>query len=457
MLRCEGFGVGFGARVILAEVDLELPPLGVTALMGPGGTGKSTLLNSLAGLYLGNSFCSTWGDAFYKGAPLRTGNRPAFVAQRIQLTRRSVLDNLTFHIRSETALTAAQRRDWARDWLAKLFLHDLAEHLDTSFVQLSPVFQRIVAVLRETSTNPALLMIDEPTSGLSNDDAFRLLGLLETIARSASVLVVLHNQKQARRISENIILLAGGRVQAQAHTQRFFEGSLNAAVAQFVTTGSCSLPAPDARLEFLAENAAAPPDLPPAALAAMQSKAGDSDGFLSNGPRGAAEGRFGANATYGTSGPRGFVWLLEGRLAGTPYPGAVHDVDYDLELLKNAGVTTLITLTEKNFSQDALARLAMDNFHCAIVDRRAPTIAQAEMLIAHMSELLKIGKVLAVHCRAGVGRTGLVLAAYLIGEKGFSAQDAMTRVRTLNPEFIQTREQEAFLFEYECAAAQRRS
>uniref|UniRef100_UPI002608909B phosphatase domain-containing protein n=1 Tax=Acidocella sp. TaxID=50710 RepID=UPI002608909B len=150
-----------------------------------------------------------------------------------------------------------------------------------------------------------------------------------------------------------------------------------------------------------------------------------------------------------SSGPRGFIWIEEGRLSATPMPGITTDVDYDLELLKGVGVTTLITLTEKDFPQDVLARHGLKNVHLPIADRKAPTPAEMDMLVVRMRELLDAGKVLAVHCLAGLGRTGTILAAYLVKEKGLSAQVALNQIRRFNRQFVQSDDQEDFLVEYE--------
>jgi len=125
------------------------------------------------------------------------------------------------------------------------------------------------------------------------------------------------------------------------------------------------------------------------------------------------------------------------------------DVDYDLDLLKNVGVTTLITLTEQDFPQDALTRHGLKNVHLPIADRKAPTPAEMDMLVARMRELMENGKVLAVHCLAGLGRTGTILAAYLVKEKGMSAHGALNQIRRFNRQFVQSDDQEDFLTEYE--------
>lgn len=64
------------------------------------------------------------------------------------------------------------------------------------------------------------------------------------------------------------------------------------------------------------------------------------------------------------------------------------------------------------------------------------------MLVRHMQRLLDKGEVLAVHCKAGIGRTGTILAAWLIREGGMSAATAIERLRRINPAYVQTETQE---------------
>lgn len=141
--------------------------------------------------------------------------------------------------------------------------------------------------------------------------------------------------------------------------------------------------------------------------------------------------------------------MVPGVLAGCPAPGNVASLDYDLDLLVRVGVTRLITLTESDLDGLALERHGLINTHLPIIDREAPSLHQMHMLQVHMQRYIEAGEVLAVHCKAGLGRTGVVLTAWLIREGGLCAQAAIDRIRQLNPRFIQSASQESFLHEYE--------
>jgi atypical dual specificity phosphatase len=459
LLVSTGFGVSFGAKVVLAEVDLTLPTRGATVLMGPVGTGKSTLLRSFTDFFSKNSLYRSWGTVSYRGAPLSPDNQPALVQQHLVMTRDSVLDSLTFHIRRQKRISIEARRKWAETWLERIAVSDLNEFFDRSFMDLEPANQRKVAILREAAAGPALLMIDEPTRGLSEADALSVLELIEVLARYMSILVTLHNQKQARLIGQNIILLAGGRVQEQSEPDKFFEKSRNECVRQFARTGSCAVPAPDMPPEFLGEGVAPPPPLPLAAIEATKRFASDRRADAASFESASASlhwlDALPTRRTSEAKGPPGFVWVVEGRLAGAPLPGSVNDIDYDLCLLKKAGVTTLVTLTESDLQSAALTAHGLDNLHLAIADGGVPSLLDAQALLLRMRKLLEAGKVLAVHCLEGVGRTGTILAACLMEGKGMTAQEALAQLRALRPGFVKTAEQEIFLVAYEEAVSSR--
>lgn len=149
------------------------------------------------------------------------------------------------------------------------------------------------------------------------------------------------------------------------------------------------------------------------------------------------------------SAPRSFHWIVPGKLAGCAAPGVVNAIDYDLAVLDRMGITYLITLTETNLDQDALRRFGLKNLHLPIFDREAPSNAQTHMLLVRMERLMTQGEVLAVHCKAGLGRTGTILAAWMIRDGGFTAAEAIRRLRLIEPGFIQSQDQEQFLFNYE--------
>lgn len=448
------FGAAFGTKVVLADLEFTLARNTITVLMGPSGSGKSTILHSLAGTYVDHPRYRSWGEVRYLGQPLSETNRPQLVQQRVRVVSGTVQDALVEHVREQLSLSPVALRQWCVDYLRDGGFPDLESLLDQPFTELTDVQMRAVAILREAAPKPALLLIDEPTAELDDYDAFLLVDLMRQLSRTMSLLVVTHHQKQARRLAHRVILVAGGRIQEARNTEDFFNAPITDAGAQFIRTGNCAVASLDADPLTLAEGVPAPAPLPAQALvdqaphpdtepAAMT--ATSLPGAL---PTLNAGLQIAPAAMASSSGPTGFLWVVPGTLAGAAMPGVVDDIDHDLALLKRVGITTLITLTERDIDQEALARHELKNVHLPVYDREAPSLGQIQMLLKRMEILVGRGEVLAVHCLGGLGRTGTVLTAWLIRE-GLTAQEALRRVRLLDPRYVQSAEQEAFLQQYE--------
>ena len=456
-LKATGFGAAFGAKVVLVDIDLALPRGSITALLGPAGGGKSTLLHTLAGLYADHPRHTQWGSLHYDGQPVADGHRPRLVQQSAKLMGATVFHALTDPVRERLGRSPAEVRAWTIALVKRMGVPELEALLDQPTLELPALLQRAVAILREAVREPALLMVDEPTADLSDYDAYVLLQLLREVARTSTLLVVLHNQRHAAGLADRMVLLAGGRVQEARGMEEFLSSPHSEAGQQFVRTGSCAVPAPDADPATLADGVPPPPPMHhlPARVRAAQTAAESEAAALTAAPAGAAGGdpvptlaALRTKPAPAASAPQGFAWLEPGRLAGAPLPGVVNDVDHDLNALRRMGITRLITLTERDLPQDVLQRHGLTNLHLPIRDHEAPSLGQIQMLLKRMETLIAQGEVLAVHCLAGRGRTGTVLAAWWIRE-GLTAQESLRRVRLLDPHYVQSTEQEVFLQRYE--------
>ena len=113
-----------------------------------------------------------------------------------------------------------------------------------------------------------------------------------------------------------------------------------------------------------------------------------------------------------------------------------------IALLQKLGVRALLSLSEESLSADLLRKYQLQREHLPVADFTAPTLEQVEQALAIIDGFLVHGLPVAVHCGAGLGRTGTILACYLVSQ-GSSAKDAIPQVRTRRPSSIETPEQEA--------------
>jgi atypical dual specificity phosphatase len=141
-----------------------------------------------------------------------------------------------------------------------------------------------------------------------------------------------------------------------------------------------------------------------------------------------------------------FSWLLEGELAGSARPLSADA----LEALYATGVRVLLNLGERPLPDDWLARAGVRATDLPVPDLTAPTLEQLEAATAAVAQSLAAGQPVAVCCGAGLGRTGTVLAAYLV-RRGRTGAEAIAEVRARRPGSIETPDQEAAVAAYERA------
>lgn len=432
VLQLTGFGVAYGPRVVLRDVTFTVPPLGCTVLLGPSGTGKSTLLRTLAGYNSARADLRTWGEALYAGAACTPRHQPALVMQNSKLLVSNVLENLVSELPARSALTQRGQIDVVAQLLDECGQSHLLDVLFEKVVERSVADQRAIAILRQAMAAPELLMVDEPTAGLPQAQADLLLDLMARLAGRRALLVVLHHLQQARTLGRQVVLLADGVVQEAQPCDAFFERPASALGRLFVLTGSC----PEAAHHAEEEDAGTMPSVHPE---------GQDDP-----PRPAKP-----TAVSAACGPRGFLWLLPGQLAGTPWPGVVHGAGYDLDALRTVGVTRLVSLTEEPFDAGLAAPFGIACRACPMPDMHPPTLEQGMALCGSIDRDLAAGEVVAVHCHAGLGRTGTVLAAYWLwlGRGQRSALQALEDVRRIEPGWVQSQAQVDFLEEFALVVA----
>jgi atypical dual specificity phosphatase len=136
-------------------------------------------------------------------------------------------------------------------------------------------------------------------------------------------------------------------------------------------------------------------------------------------------------------------WLDDVGLAACRYPRD----DRSLRALAEHGGRVLINLHERPHPPDALARHGMTVVHLPVPDFTPPTPEQLEQGVAAIERAIADGQRVAVHCGAGLGRTGTLLACYLV-KRGLGPDEAIARIRALRPGSVETPQQEAAVAAY---------
>lgn len=137
--------------------------------------------------------------------------------------------------------------------------------------------------------------------------------------------------------------------------------------------------------------------------------------------------------------PTAFWWVYRGSLAASGYPSSRSQVMW----LARQGVNSILSLSEAPLPQAWLEGTGITAKHLPMQDHAPPQVEALEAAANHVGMELASGKVVLVHCLAGSGRTGCVLAAYLIKKKGLSANQAIRFVRERRPGSIEHGQEDA--------------
>src|SRR4051812_21730302 len=207
LLRVEKVSAGYGEAVVLSDVSFSLAEGRTLALLGRNGTGKTTLINTLAGAARQHAGSITLGGIDLHKLPshLRAAAGIGWVPQE-----RNIFKSLTVH---ENLTAVAREGRWTPQRVYEMFPR-LAERKGNLGTQLSGGEQQMLAVGRALALNPKLLLLDEPLEGLAPIIVAELLKAIERITREeglAAIIVEQHPQA-ILRISHRAIVLDRGTV-----------------------------------------------------------------------------------------------------------------------------------------------------------------------------------------------------------------------------------------------------
>jgi branched-chain amino acid transport system ATP-binding protein len=241
LLRTEALSRSFGGVEAVKDVDLELPRGEIRAVIGPNGAGKTTLASMIGGRIRPSS-----GRIFFKQRDV-TGQSSwqraqSGIAYTFQIT--SIFQNLTCHdnvalaiqqplmrgIGSRIHLDAGLVRRKVEAALARVAL---AEAIDRPAATLPYAHQRQLELAMSLALAPELLIMDEPTQGLSEGEIVDFCDLVRDFAREVTVMLIEHNMPVVMALADRItvmdrgmVLAEGtpGEVQANADVQRAYLG-----------------------------------------------------------------------------------------------------------------------------------------------------------------------------------------------------------------------------------------
>jgi phospholipid/cholesterol/gamma-HCH transport system ATP-binding protein len=245
LVRIRGLTTVLNGKVIFDALDMDIPRGRITAIMGPSGTGKTTLLKHITGQMRadageirvnGEDVSGLTREQLYK---LREGIGYLFQNSAL-LTDFDVFENVAFPLRQHTRLPEVLIRNLVLLKLQAVGLRGAARLMPN---ELSGGMARRVALARAIVFDPMLILYDEPFVGLDPVALNQVLKLIRTLNETLGITSVLvaHEIEAVKRIADHVLLIANGKVVAQGDpktiandgspwTRQFFGGEADGPV-----------------------------------------------------------------------------------------------------------------------------------------------------------------------------------------------------------------------------------
>lgn len=222
LIRLANVSKSFGDQIILKDVSLSLPSKGLIVILGESGSGKSTLLNIISGLdeeYKGEYFLKSrnfkkLGNIDKEDIRLK---EIGFIYQNLNLLElESVLNNVLLPLDAISSDSIDYKYQKCKDALSNVGMRKKDRRIANT---LSGGEKQRVAIARAIVNNPSLLLADEPTGSLDENNSHEIFKILKSISKKKLVLVVTHDKELAYTYADTILILESGKIRASLNSR----------------------------------------------------------------------------------------------------------------------------------------------------------------------------------------------------------------------------------------------
>ena len=229
-----------GGTEVLKDISLEIHKGDIVAIIGPSGTGKSTLLRCLNYLTVPSEGkirigeCTVDVKSHTKEEVYALRRKSSMVFQQFNLFKnKTALENVM------EALTKVQKMPKAEaDEISKHLLEQvgMGDRMDFYPSKLSGGQQQRVGIARALAVNPEVILFDEPTSALDPEWVKEVLATIQEVAKEGrTMLIVTHEISFARQVANRILFMEEGKIQVDAPPEEFFSDTKQERLQQFLS------------------------------------------------------------------------------------------------------------------------------------------------------------------------------------------------------------------------------
>ncbi|EJZ20899.1 amino acid ABC transporter ATP-binding protein [Rhizobium sp. Pop5] len=244
MIELSNIEKRFGDAVILKDISIRIPEGSVTALVGPSGGGKSTLLRCINLLEIPTSGTIRLGEETLSFAPGKRTGWPAIqkirrqtgmVFQNFQLfPHQTAIENVMEGLVTVLKWPQERARQRATELLTKV---GMAHKTDAWPATLSGGQQQRVAIARALAPSPRVLLCDEPTSALDPELSAEVVDVLGQLAREGTTMVMAtHDLRLASKIANDVVFLEAGSVVETGSARAIFSAPERERTKRFIST-----------------------------------------------------------------------------------------------------------------------------------------------------------------------------------------------------------------------------
>lgn len=239
MICVKNLNKSFGTLQVLKNVSIQLEEGKVLVLIGPSGTGKSTLLRCINYLEKPDSGIVTIDqlsvDAEHhkKAEEYKLRSETAMVFQNYSLFKnKTALENIMEPLTAVQKIPRKVAEAKAKEILEAI---GLSEKADSYPSQLSGGQQQRIGIGRAMAVNPKVMLIDEPTSSLDPELVGEVLNLLYKLAQQKTTMIIAtHEMEFARHIADHVVFLEGGEIVEEGSPEKIFSAPETQRMKQFL-------------------------------------------------------------------------------------------------------------------------------------------------------------------------------------------------------------------------------
>ena len=243
--QVSGLRAGFGSNEVLRDISMDVPSMGVTAIIGPSGCGKSTLIRCLNRMHERVPSAYVQGNVRLDGSDIYAAEvDPVLLRRRVGMVfqKPNPFPHMTIQENVLAGLTLTGKRDASTDAdvvekaLQQAALWDeVKDRLDQPGLGLSGGQQQRLCIARSLAVEPDVLLMDEPCSALDPIATARIEDLIRELKQRYTIVIVTHNMQQAARASDMTAFLLMGNLVEFSPTSQLFTSPKDSRTEDYIT------------------------------------------------------------------------------------------------------------------------------------------------------------------------------------------------------------------------------